>query len=143
LKRTEWPGNSTHYGPVTLEVLNEIPSVMINVVVESNGRKFIDHTFSMCKLVNSGRDNFLTLALRNYLTLMDYRLFSCPVVAGEYVMLPAREVNFLNDMKLGNKISNVIPAKGIFTLNSKGTTTIDRETVTLAKSTEVYEFLDD
>jgi hypothetical protein len=140
---TEWAGNSTHYGPVTLEVLEEIPSVMINVIVEAKGHKIIDHTFSMCKLFSARNFNFLTVALRNYLTLFDERLLTCPIVKGEYVMLAARKINFLNDMNLVEEISSVIPAKGEFILKSKATTTIDRETVSLSKSVEVYAFLDE
>jgi hypothetical protein len=140
---TECPGNSTHYGPVTLDVMADIPVVLVNIIVESENRKFLDHTVKACQLFNGQRVGFIANLYKNYVKLVDKRLFRCPIKKGKYVLLAAREFDFFNIMKITGDVPSFIPTRGKYFIKFNGRTVLGKKTINLYKSTESYEFLAD
>lgn len=134
------PWNSTHYGPVVVEILKDINSYLYNIKVESGSRTVLDVTFNLCKVFKLRRGFFKDIT-QNFIKLMDEKLLSCPIKKGKYVCIGAREIDFLNTMNVSDTIPRFIPSIGKYVMQIEGRTIVNRKSVSLFNATEWFEFV--
>jgi hypothetical protein len=124
-----------------MNVLTDIPTLILNYKVISNERKFVEQTIDICKINKEPKG--LTKNLINIVSeTLDKRLLTCPIKEGNYVLVNVRKVDFLNSMKIEENIPGFIPLKGRYVLAYKIWTNLQKKRVNLFNGFEVFEFVE-
>lgn len=137
---TEHLGNSSYYGPVTLDILTDLPTFSAVIKVFTKERTFIEHFVDFCKIGKSSR-GFFKSVFQELLSLHDVRLMQCPIKKGQYTLLPGRKSDFINDYKFS--IPGYIPSLGKYYTTLKARTILKKKPVSLFNTSEIYEFVND
>lgn len=129
--------NATHDGAWSIQFKRDIPIYIIQIIVESNERKFIDHRVNICQWYENRRGNFLINIFKNYYEKnYNMDLFKCPIKKGVYHVAGVR----LRPTNTDGLLPGIVLQKGIFNVTFNGRTIINKNSVGLFQTFETYEF---
>lgn len=112
--------------------------MFVHFTLESEGKKLLEHNVNLCKIFNKS-GGFVLQAAKKYLTLIDEKLFKCPIKTGNYTLLAARESNFMNSMNMKEGLPSFLPLQGNFTVTTLTKTIIRKNSINLVRSIETFE----
>jgi hypothetical protein len=137
---TEHFGNSTYYGPVTLDILTDLPTFSAILRVFTKERTFLEHFVDFCKIGKRNR-GFFKSVLKELLNLYDVRLMQCPIKKGQYTLLPGRKSDYLNEVRLS--VPGFIPSLGKYYVTFKARAILKKKSLSVFNTSEIYEFAND
>jgi hypothetical protein len=91
LNITVEPGNKTHEGRMLFDLYQDLPTVIVRIILTSGGTTFIDQNLDYCKWLKYPRVGFIIEYFDNrYRQFINPKLLDCPIKKGFYVGMEAR-----------------------------------------------------
>ena len=105
--------NETHFGGIFCEFYDDIPVILLRMILSASGTTYIDQNINACKWIKNQRIGFVIEAFKLfYEKYFDPRILDCPIKKGRYSAIQARPIP--KNLGQFGQIPIFIPFKGIF-----------------------------